>query len=220
MKAPFDLEKALAGHKLITRDGIPVEYFRHNATGIRGLDYAAKIPSGQQHWTREGRYNVGDDDHTLDLFLDIPDEEQQATPAAGEAPNPIPPVRLGRVRLASPANPIPRAPAMQADFWTMSVCVISTGHITEKDGQTMMYAEVRPGLTPSAEVPDFARADGMTHIFRIELTGDFPDPLDDLAPHYSPEFIALCRLAREAGYTHLRLDPDGMTLPGIPSFEW
>lgn len=199
MKAPFDLEKALAGHKLITRDGRKVTKFAAYEKDDLAYPYHARVNRDTVDYSDTGGYwAVEGFDHSLDLFLDIADEEQQATPAASEAP-----------------NPIPRAPVMPADFWTMSVCVISTGHITKEDAQI-----VRALDTFDNSVPDWRHFTNDTHIIRVEQIADFPDPLDDLAPHYSPEFIALCRLAREAGYTHLRLDPDGMTLSGIPSFEW
>lgn len=72
--APFDLEKALLGHPLVTRDGLRVTDFRdaepHNFTfpydATVHLDYGTEIFS----YTDRGTYYCGDR-HPYDLRLDL-----------------------------------------------------------------------------------------------------------------------------------------------------
>lgn len=68
--APFDLEKALAGHPLVTRDGSLVSRF--GFTGHRPLfPYEALVNGfGEESFTEKGSvYYTGDDPNDLFLYL-------------------------------------------------------------------------------------------------------------------------------------------------------
>jgi len=83
--APFDLDKALAGHPLVTRDGRPVSNFRERKTAPAGTTYPflADVPckgheqdKAEEAYTAKGEYCVdgGFDGRTSrgrDLLLDI-----------------------------------------------------------------------------------------------------------------------------------------------------
>ncbi len=75
MTAPFDLEKALAGHPLVTRDGRPVRDFaaRKGLVG-HSYPYQAKVGSKQYTYTRAGRVVQAQED-PLDLSLAIEDAQ-------------------------------------------------------------------------------------------------------------------------------------------------
>jgi hypothetical protein len=84
--APFDLEKALAGHPLVTRDGRPVQNF----TTRKGLastiyPYCAEVGSAPFTYTRAGRVLPAQED-PLDLFL-----------AVNEVPPPSPRFSVGDI---------------------------------------------------------------------------------------------------------------------------
>lgn len=88
MKAPFDLQKALDGHKLITRDGNEVKNFRlapHYSHSF--FPYSAEV-NVEKNWidmcfTKSGGYNDYKEDRR-DLFLEV----NQIIPK--DALNPIP----------------------------------------------------------------------------------------------------------------------------------
>ena len=64
---PFDLEKAKAGAKLVTRDGREVTHFTYNVNN-RSYPCAAKIYGLEFSFTKEGKY-AGENLSQLDLFL-------------------------------------------------------------------------------------------------------------------------------------------------------
>lgn len=74
--APFNLEKALAGHPLITRDGRLVTQFHLRKDSPSGsFPYAAVLEGGtKEFFTSAGRYWGLDENMAEDLFLALPDD--------------------------------------------------------------------------------------------------------------------------------------------------
>jgi hypothetical protein len=68
---PFNLEKALAGAPLVTRDGREVTSFEAPADAGSVFPYLALADGirGRVWVTPQGRYNETDVDHHLDLFM-------------------------------------------------------------------------------------------------------------------------------------------------------
>lgn len=77
MKQPFDLDKALAGHTLISRDSRIVTNFRENEFYTISYPYVAECNGVFSAYTKEGRFDVNSIDHADDLFLYVPDEPDQ-----------------------------------------------------------------------------------------------------------------------------------------------
>lgn len=79
---PFDLQKALSGAKLVTRDGREVTEFIHDpCPNGSAYNYLAYIGNTTYGYSENGKFYVdGSYDHELDLFL--------AEPSA-----PLPPAR-------------------------------------------------------------------------------------------------------------------------------
>jgi hypothetical protein len=66
---PFDLEKALAGEPVVTRDGRPVKiagYNPHAVEGVRILGWAGKT---SRSWYYDGKYTEAENGHDADLFM-------------------------------------------------------------------------------------------------------------------------------------------------------
>lgn len=82
---PFDLQKALAGAKLVTRDGREVHGFRGAGTPSSKFPYAARIAGDvpSHDYGSDGRWwGTGESEpHELDLFLSD-DEPITLTPRA------------------------------------------------------------------------------------------------------------------------------------------
>ncbi|MFW0776141.1 MAG: hypothetical protein ACN2B6_00275 [Rickettsiales bacterium] len=68
---PFKLEAALAGAKLVTRDGSKVEGFHKRNIGHGVYPYSATIVHNKRElvFTSEGKYEAGDTEYDEDLFL-------------------------------------------------------------------------------------------------------------------------------------------------------
>lgn len=73
--APFDLEKALAGHPLVTRNGIKVNTFKDDKDGSY-YPYTASIDNFNNSYTSKGEY-ILDEESEHDLLLLLPDEPEQ-----------------------------------------------------------------------------------------------------------------------------------------------
>ncbi|MEX3630595.1 MAG: hypothetical protein VB138_15335 [Burkholderia sp.] len=66
---PFDLAKAKAGEKLITRDGRSVSEFHHFETDSSPLN-CCFIVGGGSYWVREdGLHSADSSAHPIDLFM-------------------------------------------------------------------------------------------------------------------------------------------------------
>lgn len=66
---PFDLAKAKAGEKLITRDGREVSEFHHFVTDTSPLSCCC-IVAGACYWThKSGRINIDGQESEADLFM-------------------------------------------------------------------------------------------------------------------------------------------------------
>ena len=66
---PFDLQKALAGEPVVTRDGRPVKiagYNPHAVEGVRILGWAGKT---SRSWYCDGKYTEAENGHDADLFM-------------------------------------------------------------------------------------------------------------------------------------------------------
>jgi len=68
MRQKFNLKKALAGHKLITRDGRSATNFR-KSFDYKPYTYAATIDGTERTYTDEGKFQISADSN-YDLFLD------------------------------------------------------------------------------------------------------------------------------------------------------
>ena len=77
-KEKFDLQKALAGHKLITRNGLLVKNFRNSGEFV--FPYMADIENKQQLFTEKGKYTCSENPNRFDLFL----LEEDFTPKEGD----------------------------------------------------------------------------------------------------------------------------------------
>lgn len=71
----FDLEKAKAGAKVVTRDGRPVRFLCFDAKGkfpLIGLIYeASELAEAPANWTEAGKYiDASPHKHHLDLFME------------------------------------------------------------------------------------------------------------------------------------------------------
>lgn len=64
---PFDLEKALAGHPVVTRSGEPVNYLHHFPTPSGSLVGVRLGMANVSIWYSDGRYLGAP--HPFDLFL-------------------------------------------------------------------------------------------------------------------------------------------------------
>lgn len=81
-KLPFDLEKALQGHPLVTRDGREVAGFNESASGrdLGGYEFIAKIDGRfDEYYTSEGKCFITGMSR-LDLFLAVPETPETAEP--------------------------------------------------------------------------------------------------------------------------------------------
>lgn len=69
---PFDLEKALSGQPVITRDKMTITIFTACSSHLTHPVVGERVEI-QDHfalrWTIEGRYGTGTDDSRLDLFM-------------------------------------------------------------------------------------------------------------------------------------------------------
>ena len=76
--APFDLQKALAGHPLVTRDGQRVTDFRDSLPSSDIFPYTATVHLGYgpvpASYTATGTFFFGDLPHHADLFMDLRDQ--------------------------------------------------------------------------------------------------------------------------------------------------
>ena len=65
----FDLEKALAGEKVITRDGQEVTQLVK--FDVKDVDYPllGVLSDNINSWQCSGRYNIDESEHALDLFM-------------------------------------------------------------------------------------------------------------------------------------------------------
>ena len=71
MKKKFDLQKALDGHPLVTRDGRKVLHFSSNGNTASMYPYVAFIDeSTPKTFTEKGRF-IRDKKSNLDLFLEV-----------------------------------------------------------------------------------------------------------------------------------------------------
>lgn len=69
MKKEFNLEEALKGAKLVTRDGREVSEWKYFETGNKIYRIASVIDGEIQTFTKEGRYLVDGSAHYKDLFI-------------------------------------------------------------------------------------------------------------------------------------------------------
>lgn len=67
--APFNLKKALAGGKVVTRTGDRVTDFKYFPTSVEPYEKVVGLCEGKLRlWGEDGRYTY--DDHRLDLFME------------------------------------------------------------------------------------------------------------------------------------------------------
>lgn len=69
---PFDLEKALAGESVVTRDGQPIKIISANSDHPTHKVIGERIGDYRHYalrWTHDGTYNIGKDKISLDLFM-------------------------------------------------------------------------------------------------------------------------------------------------------
>lgn len=81
-KLPFDLAKALAGAKLVTREGKPALNFRKDPNPSNGYNWRADVGSNYFFYKDDGRGLIGD--WEFDLFL--LDESDQPAPEVAPVP--------------------------------------------------------------------------------------------------------------------------------------
>lgn len=103
----------------------------------------------------------------------------------------------------------PTAPKRPADLWLMPATpVVSTSHIPPDD-------------IPRLDA-DAANADGPNGVMGKLDHGwllHIGDELDEAQwPRYSEPFMEMLRLIKAWGFSYLRLDSDGDTLPQLPTF--
>ena len=67
---PFDLEKALNGEKVVTRDGRQVTQLTHFELLNNTYPLYGVIGGGLDGWTIDGRYSKYDTENKADLFLE------------------------------------------------------------------------------------------------------------------------------------------------------
>jgi hypothetical protein len=84
--APFDLEKALAGHPLVTESGLPATRFVRNKSH-QDYCYAAKIADCIRSFTASGIHDLTSPNNGYSLLLALPDDpplspEEQAVISA------------------------------------------------------------------------------------------------------------------------------------------
>jgi hypothetical protein len=112
--APFDLEKALAGHPLVTRSGEPATEFARNALdGNVNFPYKAKVNGIFEIFTAVGGYSLIYNKHETDLFLALFDDP----PLSPEEQAVIDAMRAGRkVTVEEPPKP-----AMPRRCWALFI---------------------------------------------------------------------------------------------------
>jgi hypothetical protein len=89
--------------------------------------------------------------------------------------------------------------------FVFKVLDISTGHMTEKDNETLREYEA---VVPVYELKDFGWL-----CYVGEIDDNWPDHL------FSPEFRAILKEAAELGCDYVRFDRDGREYD-IPTFDW
>lgn len=92
--------------------------------------------------------------------------------------------------------------------------VLSTGHITKKEMDLL-------GADPD-HVPKEDRSPYLTDPYEYGVIIHLCDPDEDkdkLTVH-TPEFANLIKLARKYDCDNLKLDADGPTYPGLPTYDW
>ena len=67
-KVKFDLQKALAGAKVVTRDGQKVTELHHFKTST-GFYVVCAIIAGDRRWYTNNGFYVNGDESMLDLFI-------------------------------------------------------------------------------------------------------------------------------------------------------
>lgn len=107
----------------------------------------------------------------------------------------------------------PPAPKGKADFEfkIYQMADVSTGHITEEDGELMMRRDA-PFRT--------AVVDGATGaIFYVQDLGI--EGYQEMKKFgFSNAFIAIFKALNKQGIPYVRLDGDGYNVDGAPEFEW
>jgi|SRR5687767_15613501 len=99
----------------------------------------------------------------------------------------------------------------------MRVLDLSTAHLPPA------YATEGPGLAEGVN------ADTLTYGWLMyvpenpdEHAGDYADPADpdDPTEGVPPEILTVQRYARSHGCDYVRFDPDGLTDPNLPTWDW
>lgn len=101
----------------------------------------------------------------------------------------------------------PLIPGLQS---IMQVPHLSTAHITAEDGAQLRLNLSRDSLA--------IIENGFGHILHFEpetIEEDFSN-----ATGFSRKFRDVLHYLGTAGFEYVRLDPDGDTLPGLPTFDW
>lgn len=70
--APFDLQQALAGAKLVTRDGREIRAFGVDPSGANDYLYSASVEGARRYYTIDGVYDIDEHNHPFDLLIAEP----------------------------------------------------------------------------------------------------------------------------------------------------
>lgn len=114
------------------------------------------------------------------------------------------------------------APVVAGQAFTQRILCLSTAHVPEETSHALFDDEDFSEET----IHDILSIDPLEHGWLIWISSDKnigeanEQTVDE---HGHAELAALLKLARENGFTYLKLDSDGPTLPaelGFPTFEW
>ena len=106
---------------------------------------------------------------------------------------------------------------MKTKYEIQKVLVVSTGHITADDNNSLLHYPYNPqDLSHSLIVDSFEYG------YNIYVNLDKNEPKIEDSPdwNYSDALKKLMQLARSLGCTYLKLDRDGETYDDLESFEW
>lgn len=109
-------------------------------------------------------------------------------------------------------------PLNSPDYLQKILC-ISTGHVPKATDEALgRYTSSLRQAILTAEKINYG------HLISLPSQGvDLVDLCESVSGVGHPELALLVKLASDSGFTHLRLDSDGLELPkqlNFPTFEW
>ena len=93
--------------------------------------------------------------------------------------------------------------------------VVGAGHLDRFTHRHLALMSRKKNATRHAG-PDIY-VDHYPYGWHITITDLDPD---DNTPYLTMELMTVVAFAKERGFTHLRIDNDGPTVPGLPTYNW